>query len=164
MPELGFFMNPEGKVFPFGEWVEDVDRNNRKQLHGTSFEDEISCLKEFQSLDVSYTSHLPIILQAPSFARHGAVLYFNVTRSIEDGLRLKMFVPRELTESQKVAFGKLYPILCVFDYSSIYELDYKRYTSVDDFYREVNIPFGVSDKRNTSHYVKTLFSNENNPQ
>ena len=78
MPELGFFMNPEGKVFPFGEWVEDVDRNNRTQLHGTSFEDEISCLEEFQSLDVSYTSHLPIILQAPSFARHGAVLYFNV--------------------------------------------------------------------------------------
>ncbi len=158
MPALGFLMSPEGKVFPFGKWVEKVDREDRIQLHNTSFEDEVSHLDEFQALNLPYNPSKWIMLQAFNFTDYGVVMFFNTTYSLDDGLQSKMFIPKHLTQQQRYSFGQLYPELSVFDTSYIYEGQVKKFFSIDDFYQENNIPFGSGDKNQGKLFSKTLFS------
>jgi len=53
---LGFIIDKNGKITYFGEWVpsKNVDVNNKRQRHTTSFELEIEPTEYFQSLNLVY--------------------------------------------------------------------------------------------------------------
>lgn len=142
MSVLGFFMTPNGDVLPFGEWVESVDNFNRRQMHSTSFEDEVSKSKAFLDLDLPYDEKTNIMLQAPVFTQYGVVMGFNNTFCVDEGYYFNLFVPYELTQGQNDSFQELYPELCIFDH---FMVGLVSYSSVLEFYEERGIQCLSSD-------------------
>lgn len=138
---LGFMMSPDGEVWPFGKLVEDFDITDSSQSHDASFQDSISHLPNFISLNIPYDPNKHILQQASSFTHHGVVMFFNIT--LQD-LNFLLFVPEQLTERQISSFSQLYSELCTFDNSFIYQGDSITFKTVDEFYRVFHIPFSVS--------------------
>ena len=142
---LGFIMIPDGKVLSFGKWVEEFDVTDRSQLHNASFEDDITNLLAFTSLNIPYDSREHIMLQASSFTRRGVVMFLNTTLDLDRGLQCLIFVPDSLMEGQINSFSRLYPDLFMFDDTFIYQHESLAFRTVDEFYQVFHIPFENSN-------------------
>ncbi len=138
MKELGFFMDHEGNILYYGEWKEQYDKNNRHQIHSSSFEDEIETDELFQRLNLQYNKEMGLFGKAIAFALQGMVLMQNLTSQGEN--KAIMHVPQQLTEFQKKSFTDLYPILSSFDTvttvipKSIYINEEDKIGDIDTYY------------------------------
>lgn len=117
MKELGFFMDHEGNLIPYGEWKEQYDKKNRHEVHETSFQDEVESTPLFQRLNLEYSPEMGLYGKAIAFALQGMILMQNLTSQGES--KFVMHVPMQLTEAQKVGFTDLYPTLASFEKARI---------------------------------------------
>lgn len=117
MAELGFFMDNLGNVIYYGEWKEQYDKNNRHQVHTSSFEDEVETNPIFISLHLQYDKEMGLYGKAIAFALQGMVTMQNQTSQGET--KFMMHVPENLTLEQKAKFLELYPLLSTFSKPSI---------------------------------------------
>ena len=117
MRELGFFMDADGNVTYFGEWVEHPDKNNRRQFHDTSFEDDVMSEEAFQKLNLKYDKDMDFFEKAIAFALQGMVTFQNTT--YQGISSFTMCAPEYLTARQKKSFLELYPLLSSFQEAMI---------------------------------------------
>ena len=117
MKELGFFMDTLGNVIYYGEWKEQYDKNNRHQVHTSSFEDEVETNPLFTCLHLQYEKEMGLYGKAIAFALQGMVTMQNHTS--QGKTKFMMHVPESLTLEQKAKFLELCPLLSTFSDSSI---------------------------------------------
>lgn len=113
MQELGFFMDNLGNVLYYGEWKEHYDKDNRHQIHNTSFEDEVESTPVFQNLHLQYNSDMNLFGKAIAFALQGMITMQNHTS--QRTTRFMMHAPEELTKAQEKKLVELYPLLSSFE-------------------------------------------------
>lgn len=143
MKELGFFIDREGKISFFGEYVEKYDPKNRHQIHDSSFEDEIEQTPYFKSLNLNYNKEQGIFGKAIQFSLQGMIMLLNITdRNIT---KMQMYAPKNLSYLQKQSLKELYSLLQTFSEVKIITtsteiIDKKDiFTSLEDFFKTYQI-------------------------
>lgn len=141
MKELGFFMDQEGNVHYFGEWSETIDKTNRRQLHSSSFEDDIENTSYFKSLNLHTDESENFFKKAIDYSQQGAIIGMNFSSNIPNEAMM-LFTTPELTEQQKKSIISFYPLLKSFFDINIVGLteDYindEPLTDIDEFFESI---------------------------
>lgn len=110
-------MDTLGNVIYYGEWKEQYDKNNRRQVHTSSFEDEVESSPLFQSLHLQYNPEMGLYGKAIAFALQGMITMQNHTS--EGETRFMMHAPGRLTKEQQDKLIVLYPLLSSFSKATI---------------------------------------------
>lgn len=143
MKELGFFMDTDGNVLYFGDWVEQIDQNNRRHFHEYSFEDDVLSKETFKKLNLNYDKDMDFFGKAISLALQGMVIMQNGTA--QGTTSFIMYAPDQLTEKQKNKFLELYPLLSSFQDAmiiipkSVYISDDDAINNVDSYFKKYGI-------------------------
>ncbi len=132
-------MDNKGNTLFYGEWKELFDKNNRHEVHETSFIDEVEDTTLFKNLNLNYDSGMRLYDKGILFALQGMVLMQNTSTKEES--EFMMFVPEKLTELQRGEFSNLYSLLKSFESVNIVVVktldvsDDDVIDSVEEYYR-----------------------------
>ena len=143
MKELGFFIDREGKISFFGEYVEKYDPKNRHQIHDSSFIDEIEKKPYFKSLNLNYNKERGIFGKAIEFSLQGMIMLLNITD--KNITKMHMYAPKNLSFLQKQSLKELYSLLQTFSEVKIITpsteiIDKKDiFTSIEDYFKTYQI-------------------------
>lgn len=133
----------DGNVTYFGEWTEQIDKHNRRQVHDYSFEDDVLSKDTFRRLNLKYDREMGFFGKAIAFALQGMVVMQN--RTSQGISSFIMYASEQLTEKQKDKFVELYPLLSSFAEvnvvipKSVCITDEDTIDSVDDYYEMYGI-------------------------
>lgn len=145
MKQLGFLMDRFGRVKFFGEYKEQYDKNNRHQIHDSSFIDEVESSPFFKILNIKYDKELGLYGKAIDPSLQGLIMLLNT--SSKNISQMIMYVPEydKITSLQKDSLVEMNNLLMSFDKVKIvaptsqFITDEDCFFSLEEFYNAYDI-------------------------